>query len=588
VGTFTWPLTLGGSWKDIEKQSRKHKRQLHGKQGRGRLLAFSLRGSKVHWRTVADVGSDRQATSITVTSEDRDYVDVSEPVSTSESAGTIVRVEGIADPPRGIEGEQPWLDLVTEFALYIEQYKPVVVIGGRQLDPEPLQASRHESTLDGFDPAEPPVLTIVEWTIPVREVLYLCGPAGVALDFVKAPRPAPGFEYTAYLRWHGIEERSADLALVEAGHPVLSPLVDAARHTITEHFDQRQGERSRTVIEEWREEEVYPYVEPPTGLIEEAARDLFDVVAVAAAPAVNATEDKKSRRLTLSLLRQAIEREPSAVEEILQEVLQLPASEIEDFRHLLRRTSLTSMIKASRSIIDRLDFLAALQILVFDPKTKEQVRERDQLHRMLENETWVFGEQFSLAASDQGLTKALAAHISILGRDALAPEDRGEVLDAEGHRRRLDLMLARSVPHGRQEHEHLVVELKAPKVVIGDPEITQIKNYARMVARDPRFDRLQVQWDFVIVSTELDENAKADASQSDRERGLVWEQDGIRVWARTWAEIIGEADYRLNFVKERLGYAPSDELALDYLRRVHAQFVPESLRSTEAVASTSG
>jgi hypothetical protein len=138
------------------------------------------------------------------------------------------------------------------------------------------------------------------------------------------------------------------------------------------------------------------------------------------------------------------------------------------------------------------------------------------------------------------------------------------------------------------EHEHLVVELKAPKMVIGDTEITQIKNYARMVARDPRFDRLQVQWDFVIVSTELDENAKADASQTNRERGLVWEQEGIRVWARTWAEIIDEAEYRLNFVKERLGYALSDELALDYLRRTHAQFVPESLRSTEPTASASG
>ena len=571
--------SLGGSWKDIEKQSRKHKRQLHGKQGRGRLLAFSLGGSKASWRTTADVEGGRQATGITVTSDDRDYFDVSEPEPTADPAGTVVRVEGIADSPRGIEGEQAWLDLVTEFALYIEQYKPEVVVDGRRLDPGPLQASRHEYTLEGFDPADPPILTIVEWTIPVREVMYLCDPAGIALDFVSVGRAAPGFEYTAYLRWHGIEERSADLALVEAGHPVLSPLVDLARHKISEHFDQRQRERSRTVIEEWREEEVYPYEEAPAGLIEQAARDLFDVVAVAAAPAVNATDNKKSRRLALSLLRQAVEREPSAVEEILQEVLQLPASQIEDFRHLLRRTSLPSIIKASRGITDRLDFLAALRILVFDPETKKKVLERSELHRILENETWVFGEQFSLTASDQGLTKALAEHIKILGRDDPSPS--GEALDAEGHRRILDLMLARSVPHARREHEHLVVELKAPRVVIGDTEITQIKNYARAVARDPRFDRLQVQWDFVIVSTDLDEAAKADASQTGRERGLVWEQEGIRVWARSWAEVIDEAEYRLNFVKERLGYAPSDELGLDYLRRAHAQFVPDSLRSTE-------
>jgi hypothetical protein len=573
--------SLGGSWKDIEKQSRKHKRQLHGKQGRGRLLAFSIGGNQVRWRTVAEFEGARQATTITVTTDDRMHFDVSDPQPTTDEIGTEVRVEGITDNPRGIDGDLAWLGMVTEFALYIEQYKPRIVVDGRWLDPGPLQDSRHEYEFDGFDAVEPPKLTIVEWKIDVPQVMYLCGPAGVALDFVKAPRPPSSFDYTAYLSWHGIEERSADLALVETGqHPVLSPIVETARKQISAHFAERQREQAKTVIEEWRDEEVYPYVEPPKSVIEEATRNLFDFVAVAAAPAVNASEDKQSRRLALALLRQAVEREPTAVEEILQEVLQLPAAEIEDFRHLLRRASLASIIKASRGITDRLDFLSALRILVFDPKTKAQVRERDQLHRILENETWIFGEEFSLTASDQGLTAVLKAHIKILGREALAPEDDGEVLDPKGKRRRLDLMLARSVPHARQEHEHLVVELKAPKVVIGDTEITQIKTYARMVARDPRFERLKVRWDFVIVSTDLDENAKADANQANRPPGLVSDQDGIRVWAKSWAEIIDDADWRLNFVKERLRYTPTDELALDYLRRVHEPFLPETLRET--------
>jgi hypothetical protein len=574
---------LGGSWKDIEKESRKHKRKLHGRQGRGRLLAFSLRGAQVTWQTVAEANGGREATTIRISAEDRDYVDVSEPKATTGTVGTLVRVDGISDVVRGVEGEAGWLDLVTELALYTEQYKPAVTVDGRALDAGPLQANRSEYTIDGIDLAEPPVLTIVEWSIEVpAAVIYLCGPGGIALDSVKAPKATSGLDYTAYLRWHGIEERSSDLALVESGHPVLSPIVDRAREQIVEHFHLRQRERQRTVIEDWQKEEVYPYLEPPTDRIEEAARDLFDVVAVAASTAVNSSEDKKSRRFALSLLRQAVEREPSAVEEILQEVLHLPADQIEDFRHLLRRTSLTSILRASRSITDRLDFLTALRVMVFDAEVKKKVLERSELHRILENETWVFGEQFSLTASDQGLTKALAEHIKLLGRDDLARPT--EVLDAEGHRRVLDMMLARSVPHGRREHEHLVVELKAPSVVIGNKEITQIRNYALAVARDPRFDRLNAQWDFMIVSTDLDEFAWAEASQTGREPGLVWELDGIRVWARSWAEIVDAAEYRLNFVKERLGYSPTDELALDYLRRAHAEFVPARLRADEATA----
>lgn len=574
---------LGGSWKLIERQSRGLKRELHGSAGRGRFLAFGLGGARVRWRTVAEASGARQATSIEVGSDARDYFDVSEPESTDEPIGTIVRVDGISDVPHGLTGDRLWTDLITEFALYVERYQPEIIIDGRRLDPAPLQAHREEYTLTEFEPADPPLLTVVEWTIPVQEVIYLCGRNGIALDSVKVANLVPGFEFTAYLRWHGIEERAADLSLIEAGHPVLSPLVDLAQRTVAEHFARRQRERSQTVIEEWRKQRVYPYEEPPAGLIEEAERDLFEVVAVAAAPAVNATTDDRSRRLTLRLLRQAVEREPSAIEEVLEEVLRLPAAQIEEFRHLLRRTSLGKIISASRRITDRLDFLIALKIMVFDPETRKNVLERSELHQILENETWVFGEEFSLAVSDGGLTKVLAEHIKILGRDELVPT--GEVLDADGHRRIVDLMMARAVPHGRRKHEHLVVELKAPRVVIGDEELTQIKNYARAVARNPQFDRLDVQWDFVIVSTELDDAARYEATQRDRPRGLVSDQDGVKVWARTWAEIIDEADYRLKFIKDKLGYAPTDELALDYLRRTHAAYVPESLRSNGAEAA---
>jgi hypothetical protein len=339
------------------------------------------------------------------------------------------------------------------------------------------------------------------------------------------------------------------------------------------------------VIEEWRKERVYPFEEPPSDRVEEAARDLFDVVAVAAAPAVNATEDAKSRRLALRLLRQAVETEPSAVEEILQEVLHLPADEIEDFRHLLRRTSLSAIIRASRSITDRLDFLAALRIMVFDPETKGQVRERAELHRILENETWVFGEEFGLTTSDSSLTTALQDHIRFLERDVLAPDH--EVLDDDGKRRILDMLLARTVPRARQDHEHLVVELKAPSVTITDKEIGQIINYARTVARDPRFDRLNVQWDFLLVGTALNDAARERSDQQGMEPGQVWNRDDVRVWVRTWAEIIDAAEYRLRFVKDRLGYAPSDELALVYLRKAHAGFVPAWLAETEDAEAAS-
>ena len=40
--------------------------------------------------------------------------------------------------------------------------------------------------------------------------------------------------------------------------------------------------------------------------------------------------------------------------------------------------------------------------------------------------------------------------------------------------------------HRADDYEHLVVELKAPKIKLTSKELTQIKDYALSVARDPR------------------------------------------------------------------------------------------------------
>ena len=170
---------LGGSWKRIERQSKTLHRELHSSAGRGRFLAFGLGGVQVRWRTVAEDRGARQATTVEVNREAREFFDVSEAEITDEPVGTVVRVDGITDVPRGLLGERTWTDLITEFALYIERYQPEIVIDKKLLDPGSLQVHTEEYTLTETDPDDPPLLTVVEWSIPVHEVIYLCGRNGM-------------------------------------------------------------------------------------------------------------------------------------------------------------------------------------------------------------------------------------------------------------------------------------------------------------------------------------------------------------------------------------------------------------------------
>jgi hypothetical protein len=369
-----------------------------------------------------------------------------------------------------------------------------------------------------------------------------------------------------------------ELGLADLGHEPVASLVEAARDAMRTYFGQRATEKGAELVAAWKEDNSYPYTDAPTGVVEQAERDLFDIVAVSAAPAVEAI-DPRSRKLSLRLMREALENSPAALHDVLREVLELPAEHVEELRDLLERQSLSAIISATRRITDRLDFLVGLEQMVFDRDLRKHVKERSQLHRILANETWVFREEYALTADDVTLRTALRDHIGLLGRDDLVPDDveAGEVLDTEGRRVVVDLMLSRVIEQRRDHREHVVIELKRPTVHIGMEQIVQITKYAQAVADDSRFARTDTRWEFWIVGDKIDDSAGLLVNQRDREPGVIFESDEPRVIGRavTWSQVLRDARHRLAFVKDNLAYSPSTEAAMAYLRRAHSRYVPD-------------
>ncbi|NJP35927.1 type I restriction enzyme HsdR N-terminal domain-containing protein, partial [Micromonospora thermarum] len=278
---------------------------------------------------------------------------------------------------------------------------------------------------------------------------------------------------------------------------------------------------------------------------------------------------------------EAVKHQPENVHRILDEVFRLSNDDKSALDNLLNRTNLSSMIKASSSVADRLDFLAALSHMVFDPEVRKMVKERSQLHKILENEAWIFGDHYSILVSDQALDAVLDRHLHILGRENRAPQP---VRRLDGSTGIVDLMLSRA----RREHDrrqHLIVELKAPAVVVGAKEVNQIKSYAQAVAFDDQFHDRTVEWDFWLVTTRMDKVARIDANQRERKPGCVWDfTEGaitVRVWLRTWSEIIEECRDRLQYFREHLDHDPNLGHALEYLSANHSRVMPSALRLPE-------
>ena len=570
---------LGGSWKRLAQHSKHGKRVLHGAEGKGRWRAFTI-GPEVQWTTVAPPDPPREKTAVTGRSDRLGGFDVSDAVPTEEPTGTVVKVMCAQPGPSGLLGDKAPKVLTATLALHLQRYRDslTVTYRGTRLDPGALQERTTDYGLDvpsGYGDGK---LTVIEWSedVDVKRGLFLCDSSGVVLDDLKAGIQAKGFEFTAYVQWDGFREMSDRLWQADTDE-TLAPVVESAKSKLREHFKLRRDENKRTIVQNWKDQRVYPYSGEPQEEPAKVTRDLFDVVAVTAAPAVNASDDPVARRFSLSLIREALENNPTSLRRVLTEVLQLPQESLDELNALLDQTSLTEIISASRLIANRLAFIEALKLMVFEPELKGKVKERSQLHRILAAETWIFGEEFNLTTDDQSLTSALKQHIRLLGREELTVSE--PVVDEDGKERVIDLLLARRVEQARNRREHLVVELKAPKVKVGPDEITQIKNYAYTVADDSRFNMTDVKWGFVVVSTDLNAFAVKEAAQFQREPGLVsiTEDGRVRVWIKTWAQVIGDAEHRHKFVQEALRYAPGAEDALAYLRKVHAKFLPVKL-----------
>ena len=165
---------------------------------------------------------------------------------------------------------------------------------------------------------------------------------------------------------------------------------------IKDYFCTVAAQEARNYVAEWKAENIDPFADAdPAKPVEQVGRQVFDIVAVNVARYLPDFEGSapKSKALHLRMLRQAIEKSPEDLQLILTEVLNLPVRKQEEFAELLRDGSLSSIVNAAKVVADRLKFLTGLEAILFDKGPKQRLKERMQLHRILAENPWIFGEE---------------------------------------------------------------------------------------------------------------------------------------------------------------------------------------------------
>lgn len=583
---------LGDSWK--RDNGRAHNRSLHGKNGKGRLKAFAL-GELVEWKTVF-----RKPNGDVVEYQVRGNADaLDEFVSTAPvksdllATGTEVVISNLKRELPSLLKEDSLANFTKVFAAYLNQYPDIAI----EYDGAPVRPALVQKAMDSFSLKEielpggrnvDATLSIVEWNFKMPRSIQLCDSSGVALHEIE-PGIRPGdFSFTAYVKSDHFRELDKENLLTLADmHADVDAILKVARKEMKDHFRKKKAAQHAGIVEKWKLEQIYPYEEKKSLTpVETAERQVFDIVAVNLEdylPDFDKAEPK-ARKFTFMLLAQALKQNPESLQRILTEVLGLKPEDQATLAELLTKMPISAIISSAKLVANRLDFLVGLENLIFDKETKGKLLERDQLHKILETESWVFDEDFALSASEQRLEEVLEKHIG-----KLRPKSDGEmdVLLPDGKTGRVDLMLKRAIQPRVGHHDYLVVELKRPTKKIDDEVITQVKKYAMAVAGDERFNGVPATWTFVAISNEMNEYARKDSSQPGKPRGEVYSDGNVRVIVREWADVINEARARLQFVNKTLSYEADRDSAKNYLKKAHEKYIPvESHESDSETEST--
>jgi hypothetical protein len=577
---------LGQSWKKFTKTTTSG-RPLHGQHGRGRFRACTL-GRVCTWDTVyRAVDGKTHAFTVTINTDRIKDVEILDITPATNKTGTTVTVSELAQPRSRSFADEAVVDYLNEhFGHFLLSYPAISIrVNGTPLNPQALIAHQQELppqtvTLPNGTSAELTV-RIIEWKKSGSRRIFLCDPSGMTVHDVPLRSHVLDDTVSVYVR----SPFFATPNVANVASDQLEELEDvgvvlkAAREEIKKFEARREADRTRQVVQRWKDAAIYPYESEPSGAVEEVQRDVFHLVAQQIdkhLPHFHKAEPAVQRTM-FQLVRHSVETKPGSLAKLIQGYSHIPATERERIERVLERTTLRRLFEGAELIQDRLAVLTGIDELLNNPKLRTQFAERKQLHEIVAANLWILDDNFYLSGSDQTLSRSVQKHVAAL-KGAVVVDPDFKVMDG---RKRVDVMLTRQ--NRGNSFDHLVVELKRPTEKGGAAIITQMLTYAVALAEDPQWNNQYVKWTFWGIVHDLDPVGIAKIQQKDRAPGLVEVLKNSTIWLKTWSQVIADARKRLEFLRESLDVQTSAEHGLSHLASSYPEATPKAISSTAKI-----
>jgi len=280
----------------------------------------------------------------------------------------------------------------------------------------------------------------------------------------------------------------------------------------------------------------------------------------------------------LNLLLDSEQREN--ILSILENIVELTDEERTELSKVLSKTKLSNITALVKLLEGRKNTISVIQRLVFD--LAKFTNERDHIQVLVENNYWLFGEQYHLISADENFEKTLNNYMFFLEEEERLKLEKGDgsspkreerkkaIIESKEKLKRPDIFICRK--NASQEflddEENIIVELKRPSVVVGKAQYDQIENYIRFIVKEPKFNSDMRKWKLILIGKEVDEYIK-DQYESHKSKGkrfLVQAVRNYEIYAYTWDDIVKTFDHRHRFLLDKIGYKDNFEQEFESIK----------------------
>ena len=499
-------------------------------KGRGRFSAFKI-GSNIIYNT-------KQRTTgkcYTVTLNWREPIHF-ERSNIDFTDGTTVIISKIKDDfSTKIDSDDLRECIMEHFALHILKYKITIILqeceGNSCTTIHTINESEINSKIERItynDIASynnnPVHAEIVYWkdfkNTKRTKAVYFCNSDGtfIADNFTKIEMPK---KISMYLKSLGFSHNDIDFHTKE-----INDILDIARNKAWEFYNEKITKLNKERLDEFKKNGLLPLHNIPIpNPVTEIETKFLEMIAVQMDEILllKTGQDRTKCRTSfiISCIHKLIENgNIDGYLSIMREAFD-DNDNIKEILQISQYSNFVNLLKSGAFFNKRLLVLAGLRQCVDAYKLERlkgrTLKERTQLQKIIEDNAWVFGEEYALYSSDEKLHTIIK---SITGQNLKKVEQD------DGREGCVDILLK----HQYRDNQYLLIELKAPNVKIDKNAIDQIEGYKITLQEKLSIENIIS----YCISTEISDTLQKNMEEDGKVRKGIY--------AFTWQEILDKIE----------------------------------------------